>query len=242
MKIERTRSAGPARPVTAAKSGRTEAADVAAAPRAVSDVTSIMGIPEGELTPKVRSAIMALLGEVDQLRRELKEAHARLTYLEKIADQDTLTPIANRRAFIRELSRVMSYAQRYSVPSSVLFFDLNGLKIINDTYGHATGDAALLHVAHILIESVRGSDFVGRLGGDEFGVILANADQMAANDKAQSLAAAIETSHFAWQGKHIPISLAYGAYSFKPGEDPSAALANADKAMYQNKNMGRSAQ
>ena len=218
---------------------RGEATAVATAARAVNDVTTIMGVPEAELTPKVRAAIMALLGEVEQLRRELKDAQARLGHLEKLADQDTLAPISNRRAFIRELSRVISYSQRYNIPSSVLFFDLNGLKAINDTHGHVAGDAVLTHVASILVEKVRGSDFVGRLGGDEFGVILANADQTAANEKAQSLVAAIETSEFLWQGQRVPISLAHGAYSFESGEDPATAIANADKAMYQNKQQGR---
>jgi diguanylate cyclase (GGDEF)-like protein len=240
MKVERTRP-GPTgvRPVAQAPAPGGEPATQAASSRSINDVTTIMGIPEAELTPKVRAAIMTLLGEVEQLRRELKDTQARLGHLEKLADQDPLAPISNRRAFIRELSRVISYAQRYNIPSSVLFFDLNGLKAINDTHGHVAGDAVLTHVAHILVENVRGSDFVGRLGGDEFGVILANADQGAANEKALSLAKAIEQSEFAWEGQRVPISLAFGAYSFRAGEDPTSAIANADKAMYQNKQQSR---
>ena len=240
MKIERTGSSASARGVAPAKSS--VRGDEAAAPNqahVVDDVTSVLGIPEGELTPKVRQAIIQLLGEVEQLRRELREAQARLHHLEKLADQDTLAPMANRRAFIRELSRVISFSHRYKLPSSVLFFDLNGMKSINDTYGHAAGDAALLHVASVLIENVRGSDFVGRLGGDEFGVILANADQGAANEKAQMLVRAIEARSFVFEGHAIPITLAFGAYSFQPGEDPTSALANADRAMYANKQQAR---
>ena len=91
-----------------------------------------MGIPEAEFTPKVRAAIMALMEEVDRLRRELQQTPARIAYLEQLADEDSLPPIANRRAFVRELSRMMSFAERYDTPASVIYFDVNDLKVIND--------------------------------------------------------------------------------------------------------------
>lgn len=206
-----------------------------AAPRQISDVATVMGIPEAELTPKVRAALMSLMEEVDRLRRDLQATHARLEHLEQLADQDTLAPIANRRAFVRETSRIMAYSQRYGAPSSVLYFDFNGLKAINDSYGHAAGDAALMKVAQLLLENVRESDVVGRLGGDEFGVILAQADKATANEKAASLAATIAANPASWKGNEIPLAVAYGAYCFKVGEDVGSALANADKAMYAHK-------
>ncbi len=247
MKIERTtsRSTGTVRTVGAGRSESVSAAQVAAAaatttaPRAISDTTSIMGISDAELTPKVRQALVTLLGEVEELRRELRESQNRLQYLEKLADEDPLAPIANRRAFIRELSRIISYSQRYKVSASVLFFDLNGLKAINDSHGHMVGDAVLVHVANILVENIRGSDLVGRLGGDEFGVILTNADQEAANEKAEFLSGSIESRPFVFQGTSIHISVACGAYCFQAGEDPTSALAAADRAMYLKKREAR---
>jgi diguanylate cyclase (GGDEF)-like protein len=239
MKIEKTATGRPVLGPAAAQARAEGQGAAAPAARVVADVTTIMGIPESELTPKVRDAIMALLGEVEQLRRELRESQNRMQHLEKLADEDTLAPIANKRAFLRELNRIMSYSQRYKVPSSLIYFDLNGLKAVNDTHGHVAGDAVLLHVANLLIESIRGSDLIGRLGGDEFGVILANADQMSAAEKAQTLARAIETTPFLWEGEHIPISVAFGAYCFQPGEDTTTALANADRAMYENKRKSR---
>ena len=107
---------------------------------AAADTASIMGIPEAELTPKVRTAIMTLLDEVQRLRDELKQTQSRIDYLEQLADEDSLIPVINRRAFVHELSRMMSFAERYEVRSSMLYFDLNGMKAINDTYGHAAGD------------------------------------------------------------------------------------------------------
>src|ERR1700688_2119547 len=81
----------------------------AAAPRETIDVLNLVGLSEGELTPKLRQAIMGLMAEVEALRRELGEARARIGYLERLADEDPLVPVANRRAFVRELTRMMSF-------------------------------------------------------------------------------------------------------------------------------------
>ena len=93
-----------------------------------------------------------------------------------------MTPVINRHAFVRELTRVVSYGERYAMPSSLLYIDLNGLKQINDTYGHPAGDAALMKLATILTEQVRGSDIVGRLVGDEFGILLVHAEEAVATE------------------------------------------------------------
>src|SRR5690606_6845851 len=107
----------------------------------------IAGIPESELTPRVQQAILTLMAEVSRLREELARSNERLEELERLADEDPLTGLFNRRAFVREVTRFAAYADRYRTPSSILFFDVNDLKVLNDTYGHETGDQALLHVA-----------------------------------------------------------------------------------------------
>ena len=145
-----------------------------------------------------------LLAEREALRRELAEARAQIAQLERLADEDALTPIANRRAFVRELTRMIAFTQRYGVPSSVVYFDVNGMKQINDKHGHPAGDAALRHVAEMLLDNVRSSDIVGRLGGDEFGVILAHTNQEQANAKAVALAEAIAETPLRWGGFEIP--------------------------------------
>ena len=236
MKIGESR---PASPVSGAKRDReatTRYREAAAlSPVDPIDSTSILGIPEAELTPKVREAIVTLMQEVDSLRHQLEQTKGRLGHLEKLADQDTLAPISNRRAFVRELSRIISYSERYKAPSSLVYFDLNGFKAINDTLGHAAGDAALLHVAKLLVENVRESDVVGRLGGDEFGVILAHADEPQALEKAASLAAVVAASPIDYDGMSFHVQVAYGASTFAGGETVSEAIAAADRAMYANK-------
>lgn len=210
-------------------------ADSVAATPAVSDVLTLAGISEAELTPKLRQALMGLMAEVDQLRRELGEARARIGYLERLADEDPLMPIANRRAFVRELTRMMSFAQRYGTTASIVYFDINNLKQINDKFTHAAGDAALLQVARVLVDNVRNTDVVGRLGGDELGVLLVQADQPLAEQKAAQLAAAVAMKPLIWQGHEIPLGVAYGVYSFSGGENAGDALDAADRAMYQAK-------
>jgi diguanylate cyclase (GGDEF)-like protein len=210
-------------------------ASSASAVRPVSDTTEVMGIPESEFTPRVREAIMKLMAEVDTLRRELQASSKRIESLEKLADTDPLTPVPNRRAFVRELSRMMSFSERYSTPASVVYFDLDGLKQINDAHGHAAGDAAIVHVAATLSANVRDSDFVGRLGGDEFGVILPYTDQPTATVKGATLAQAVAESPLDWKGQAIALSVSYGAQAVTPGMDAAGALDAADRAMYVQK-------
>lgn len=206
-----------------------------ATPATAVDSATVMGISEAELTPKVRDAIMTLMQEVDTLRRELSQTQAQLAQLERLADQDALTPVHNRRAFVRELSRVISLADRYNVPSSLIYFDINGFKTINDTHGHAAGDAALLHVASVLVEQIRESDTVGRLGGDEFGVLLAYADEQQVKDKADQLAHAISATPIEWNNEKLRVDVAYGTATFRGGESVTDAMATADAAMYRHK-------
>ncbi len=216
-----------------------QASAPATASQPVQDSTSVMGIPETEFTPKVRDAIVGLLEEVSKLREELDKSKQRISQLEKLADQDPLVPVANRRSFVRELSRMLSYAQRYGGEISVLYFDVNDMKSINDTYGHAAGDAAIGHVANLLAASIRESDVVGRLGGDEFGIILANAPESEAIQKADQLGKLIAATPFDWKGKQVQVAISAGAYALKGGEDASAMLDNADQAMYVQKTVAR---
>jgi diguanylate cyclase (GGDEF)-like protein len=235
MKVRASRSAGPTSAVARAIKTRNSGARPVGGAASVKDIAAVLGIPEAEFTPKVKAAILMLVEEAERLRRELDNSRKRVVQLEELADQDTLLPIANRRAFVRELSRVMSHMERYNAPHCVLFFDLNGLKRINDTLGHAAGDVALSAVARTLLDNTRESDLVGRLGGDEFGVILAQADSSAAKAKAARLAELIEAQKPEWRGNKIALSVAYGTYALKGKEDANDALHAADRAMYAHK-------
>jgi diguanylate cyclase (GGDEF)-like protein len=236
LKVDRVNTLRGARAVGAAAYARqADAVSVAESLVPVTINASVLGIPEAEFTPRVRDAIMTLMGEVDTLRRELQQTRSRLEEVERTADQDHLLPLLNRRAFVRELTRYISFTSRYGTPASLVYFDLDGFKLVNDTHGHAGGDAVLAHFAQILQQNVRDSDVVGRLGGDEFGVLLSHANQDQAHKKADQLANALNTQPTIWQGRTIPVSFSYGAFELKAGEDANTAMARADEAMYAHK-------
>jgi diguanylate cyclase (GGDEF)-like protein len=240
MKIERTNSTKGARSVGAAAYARqAEAAPSSAGPATVGATASVLGIPEGEFTPRVRDAILTLMGEVDSLRQLLAKTEARLDEAQKNADLDQLLPLLNRRAFVRELTRYIAFAGRYGTPASLIYFDLNGFKAINDSFGHAGGDAVLKNFAEVLGANVRDSDCIGRLGGDEFGVLLSHADQAQAHKKADILAQKLRAAPTLWSGQSIPVSFAYGAFELKAGDDADLAMARADEAMYAHKRGNR---
>ncbi|MGH6872581.1 MAG: GGDEF domain-containing protein, partial [Rhizomicrobium sp.] len=201
----------------------------------VAAAASVLGIPEAEFTPRVRDAIMTLMSEVDGLRRELQQTRSRLQEVEHAADQDQLLPLLNRRAFVRELNRYINFASRYATPASLVYFDLDDFKAINDTHGHAAGDAVLSHFADTLLAHVRDSDVVGRLGGDEFGIILSHADSTQAHAKAAALAATLQASPPMWRGKALQVAFSYGAFELIGGENADNAMARADEAMYAHK-------
>ncbi len=227
--------ASSARPL--ADAGVTQAA---ASARPAADIPTVLGIPQAEFTPRVRTAIMRLMGEVDAMRQELANHRRRMAQLEEEADRDVLLPCLNRKAFVRELSRILSFVERYGLPASLIYLDLDNFKEINDRHGHAAGDAALLHVCEVLKGHIRESDLLGRLGGDEFGLLLAKVNQREAEAKADLLGQIIKASPLVWAGRALQMSFTTGAYEFRPGENPAEAMARADRAMYDRKR-GRSA-
>jgi diguanylate cyclase (GGDEF)-like protein len=186
--------------------------------------------------PEPAIAILARLsGELEAMRAELSEAVA-------LADRDTLAPVFNRRAFLRALHRTMSEVERYRTPAAVLYIDLDGFKALNDSFGHAAGDAILRHVGRLLMDNVRESDVVGRLGGDEFGVILNRASAEEARAKAAMLSAAINSAAVIHAGMHHRVRASFGVHPIALVEDPEYAIARADEAMYADKYARRAQQ
>jgi diguanylate cyclase (GGDEF)-like protein len=242
MKIERPRPSGPVRPTSPARPAAAPANVKAPAPvqpaRALADEILVLGIPEAEQTPRVKAAIARLIEEVVALRRELDLAKRRLDDLETLADEDPLVAVLNRRAFVRELTRAKGMLERYGTKACLMYLDLNNFKEINDSHGHAGGDAALRQVAELIRKSVRGTDIIGRLGGDEFGVILIRATRAQAQVRAEAIARSIESRPCEHQGKKFKLSIAYGVYEISSDGDVEAALAGADKAMYEHKRNG----
>lgn len=176
-----------------------------------------------------------LEAEVARLRAEVAALTARAEAAEAAAEHDVLTPVLNRRGFVAAMSRTMAYCTRYKVPAVLLYLDLDGFKAVNDSLGHAAGDAALVRVAELLLENVRATDAVGRLGGDEFAVLLLNADLAAGKEKAAGLKAALDAAEFQWEGAGASLGGSFGVRAFTGQTDVETWLAEADAAMWVRK-------
>jgi diguanylate cyclase (GGDEF)-like protein len=179
--------------------------------------------------------VLRLMREVEALRLELRAMGRQLAEAERLADHDVLTPLLNRRAFVREVQRAIALTRRHDTPASVIYFDLDDFKGVNDRFGHAAGDTVLIAVAERLLGHVREADAVGRIGGDEFAILLQHADLKAARAKAETLAKAVSDQAVAAPGGDIPVSLTWGARQIGAVDSAEQALSEADAAMYLRK-------
>lgn len=176
-----------------------------------------------------------LLEEITRLRADVANLQAKVTELDQLAHRDALVPLANRRGMLRELETMIARHDRHKTPAAMLFVDLNDLKLLNDSFGHCGGDAALVMVAEKLVEGTRATDCVARLGGDEFCVLLDHADEKSALETAERLVDLIAAEKCQFEGTPMPLSVAIGVTLIEQGDTPATVLARADKAMYRVK-------
>jgi diguanylate cyclase (GGDEF)-like protein/PAS domain S-box-containing protein len=170
----------------------------------------------------------------------LEAANVRLT---ELATTDSLTHLWNRRAFLEQLDIQLEQSVRTARPMSVLILDVDEFKPYNDRFGHLAGDEILQGAARLLRERARRSDFLARIGGEEFGVILHEADRNGAVRLAEHLRAAVEAAH--WPRRRITVSVGAATVQFpsavpRPASPPrSYVLSLADQALYYSKESGR---
>ena len=181
----------------------------------------------------LREQNVKLINEITNLKEYLAE-------IQTLADSDTLTPLPNRRCFLRELKRVVSFVARHGNGAAVLYVDVDDLKNINDCHGHQAGDAALIHVATMLRNTLRSTDLIARIGGDEFGLLIDPIDEKDVPAKIDSLRAAICASPLMVDGVHVKGSVSIGYTMIRADDDVDTALARADAAMYAVRRIQRS--
>ena len=185
------------------------------------------------------AAVTDPIAEIERLRAEVEALRLRAEAAEAAADHDVLTPALNRRGFVAAMRAAMAFCQRHDVPAVLLYLDLDGFKTVNDNLGHAAGDAALIHVAEMMRANLRGSDAVGRLGGDEFGLLMLNAGVDEGRDKARKLAETLKSAPFEWEGRSAGLGGSFGVRAFSGHTDPEVWLAEADAAMWVRKKKSR---
>ena len=162
--------------------------------------------------------------------------------LEELATVDALTKVSNRRYFLHILEREHEQNKRYKKPLSLLMMDLDHFKKVNDTYGHAAGDYVLMEFARICSSMIRKADLMGRLGGEEFVIMLPNTDIENTRILAERIRIAVEQTIFEHQSSCFHMTVSIGLASLLPTEEimnPQQLLAKADEYLYIAKEKGR---
>jgi diguanylate cyclase (GGDEF)-like protein len=176
-----------------------------------------------------------LMCEIGALRGKVAQLQERVEQLDMLAHEDSLVGLPNRRGFVRALERLIDRVKRYEEKAALLFVDVDGLKLINDSFGHHAGDEALVQIARLLAGGVRKSDLVARIGGDEFAILLDHSDEESARETANRLVDLIAGSEFAHEGHALPLSVAIGAAAIDRDDSSESAMARADREMYRRK-------
>lgn len=201
-----------------------------AKPATPADVSSLLGMPLGSIPKPVMDKVAELVDEVELLRAELSQARHHVHWLEDQSDHDSLLPVLHRRAFLRELGRLMEQSERAGLPGTVVLLHVGGIELLRSVHGLEAGDAALLHVAELLKGALRQTDLVGYLDNGDFALALALAEDEGAEDKARHLTDRLTSEPFEWQGGRFLFTVLAGQAHFRAGDTPKSVLAEADAA------------
>ena len=226
------------------------ASDVSHYRRAVDTACERFSSVEQEEAKPGKGSVVGMLAQIveanDDLQQRLGRAETTLqNQAEEIAGYmseartDPLTGLPNRRVFDDEITRRMAELRRSGNPISVLLADIDFFKRFNDQYGHQAGDSVLQQVARTLKETMRESDLVARIGGEEFAVILPSSEEPRACQAAKRARQAIEHAAFQFEGQPLHVSISCGAAQASRDEDISSLVKRADQAMYASKDAGR---
>ena len=183
--------------------------------------------------------LRGLLQKIREMEVETTELQSRLDAAQSRATRDPLTNLPNRLAFEERLAEEISRSERYSSIFSLAIWDIDFFKTINDTYGHKSGDKALMIIAKLLSKHCRESDFVCRFGGEEFVMLLPETDVHSALPVANKLREIIEKSNFNAHGDKVSITLSCGLTQYNKTDNAESIFVRADGALYQAKQNGR---
>ncbi len=180
----------------------------------------------------LKAKLNSLEEETQTLRTQVREERHQ-------AFTDALTNLPNRFAYEERMAQEFERWQRYGSPLSLLIFDVDHFKRINDTYGHKAGDKALRIIAKELATGIRKTDFIGRYGGEEIVILMPETNAEQALIAAEKLRKKVEQCGFHFREKKVTITVSCGLSEFRQGDSPESAFERADKALYEAKNQGR---
>ncbi len=189
----------------------------------------------GQQGEAATSGVEAVSAEPATENAEITRLKARIAELELLVGSDTLTPLFNRRHFMELLERWCWRAQRYGGKAGLLYIDVDNLKDVNDNYGHQVGDEMLIAIAKGLTSSVRKSDVIARIGGDEFAILLESFDTANLQEKIGEIKRRVSGIKVSAEKVRLHPTVSIGAIPIHAGDRPNALLRAADKAMYADK-------
>ena len=190
---------------------------------------------EGRLGKDADQALGPVRAAVEDAGRTIESLQARVRFLESLSITDELTGLLNRRGFQTELGRARARAMRNGEAGLLLLCDLDGFKDVNDRYGHLVGDRVLCAVARLLQTHTRRSDYVARIGGDEFSVLMTDTERQLGEELASKLETEINSHTLVYQNLEIPISASFGHEAYQGSSCFEATYSSADKALYRRK-------
>ncbi len=172
--------------------------------------------------------------------QDMTERHELESHLRFMATTDALTGVANRRSLLRRAEHEFDRARRYVRPLSMLMLDLDHFKLVNDTWGHFAGDEALKALCRTCVGALRSTDSFGRLGGEEFAVLMPETGTRQACEAAERFRQLVEGLSVNWHGAIIRLTVSIGAATLEPADaDIFALMRRADLALYTAKDVGR---
>ena len=203
------------------------------------ELTALFELDIGQLKPYEE-----ILADANEALQDLSlKSQIQASLMKAQAETDPLTGLANRRKLDEKISAEFLRACRFNRPLSVIFVDVDRFKSVNDTYGHAVGDQALTHVAHLLQSHARPMDTVGRYGGEEFVLVLPETSLAAAANLAEKLRVGVQSTPLALADGPLTLTISAGVAGFEgapgPYRQPAVLVQAADRATYAAKAAGR---
>jgi len=190
-------------------------------------------------TKKTQQQFARMNSEMESMKKETQELEANLKKASTQALVDQLTQLPNRLAYEQHFDIEFARWKRNGESLSLLVWDIDLFKSINDTYGHAAGDKTLIIIASLLQKYCRQTDFVSRFGGEEFTMLLSNTDKKSAQILAEKIRRIIEKTSFTYGSKKISITISCGIADLEEGDIQDKIFNRADKALYAAKKQGR---
>ncbi|MCK5539371.1 MAG: GGDEF domain-containing protein [Deltaproteobacteria bacterium] len=197
-------------------------------------------------TKGLQARTRQMVADVEQARGQVDDANKKVEVLKKQMEKvkqeiiiDPLTRTYNRRAYDEKINQEMMGYQRYGRPTALAIIDIDHFKLVNDTYGHRTGDGVLRVLSEVMKKEIREIDVLARYGGEEFALILPHTPYQKALDVAERIRQKVEDSRFTYKGKPFSVTISIGVGTLKENDTLDSYVERVDQALYRAKNGGR---